>query len=156
MLLDDKIASVLKDPLKNKGYDLVKVDVSLGSKAVVEVFIDRFDNQPVSIDDCVAVSQLASAILDVEDFIQGRYNLNVSSPGENRPLHTEKDFERFCGNEVTIELVNPHDGRKKFNGKLAKIEDSIVYLKEAENNSSEIEINFCDIKKANVRRVFKV
>jgi ribosome maturation factor RimP len=157
LLLGDKIASVLKDPLENKGYDLVKVDVSLGSRAAVEVFIDRFDNQPVSIDDCVAASQLASAILDVEDLIQGKYNLNVSSPGESRPLRTEKDFERFCGNEIIVELLNPSDeGKKKFRGTLIKIEDSIIYLKEAKNNSSETKINFSDIKKASVRRVFKI
>lgn len=156
MVLGDKIASVLKDPLENKGYDLVKVDVVLGSKASVEIFIDRFDNQPVSIDDCVAASQLASAILDVEDLIQGKYNLNVSSPGENRPLRTEKDFERFCGNEVTVELVAPsEEGKKKVKGTLLKIENAIVYVKEAKNES-ETKINFSDIKKASVRRVFKI
>ena len=156
MVLGDKIASVLKDPLENKGYDLVKVDVVLGSKASVEIFIDRFDNQPVSIDDCVAASQLASAILDVEDLIQGKYNLNVSSPGENRPLRTEKDFERFCGNEVTVELVAPsEEGKKKVKGTLLKIENAIVYVKETKNES-ETKINFSDIKKASVRRVFKI
>lgn len=156
MVLGDKIASVLKDPLENKGYDLVKVDVVLGSKASVEIFIDRFDNQPVSIDDCVAASQLASAILDVEDLIQGKYNLNVSSPGENRPLRTEKDFERFCGNEVTVELAAPsEEGKKKIKGTLLKIENAIVYVKEAKNES-ETKIHFSDIKKASVRRVFKI
>ena len=156
MVLGDKIASVLKDPLENKGYDLVKVDVILGSKASVEIFIDRFDNQPVSIDDCVAASQLASARLDVEDLVQGKYNLNVSSPGESRPLRTEKDFERFCGNEVTVELVAPsEEGKKKVKGTLLKIENAIVYVKEAKNES-ETKINFGDIKKASVRRVFKI
>lgn len=156
MVLGDKIASVLKDPLENKGYDLVKVDVVLGSKASVEIFIDRFDNQPVSIDDCVAASQLASAILDVEDLIQRKYNLNVSSPGESRPLRTEKDFERFCGNEVTVELVAPsEEGKKKIKGTLLKIENAIVYVKEAKNES-ETKVNFSDIKKASVRRIFKI
>ncbi len=156
MVLGDKIASALKDPLEDKGYDLVKVDVVLGSKASVEIFIDRFDNQPVSIDDCVAASQLASTILDVEDLVQGKYILNVSSPGESRPLRTEKDFKRFCGNEVTVELVAPsEEGKKKVKGTLLKIENAIVYVKEAKNES-ETKVNFGDIKKASVRRVFKI
>ena len=156
MVLGDKIASALKDPLEDKGYDLVKVDVVLGSKASVEIFIDRFDNQPVSIDDCVAASQLASTILDVEDLVQGKYILNVSSPGESRPLRTEKDFKRFCGNEVTVELVAPsEEGKKKVKGTLLKIENAIVYVKEAKNES-ETKVNFGDIKKASVHRVFKI
>lgn len=156
MVLSEKITSVLKNPLENKGYDLVRVDVKLGSNAVVEIFIDRFDCQPVSIDDCVVASQLSSAILDVEDFIKGKYNLNVSSPGEIRPLYTENDFKRFCGNEVAIELAKPSDeGKKKLKGTLIKIENSVVYLKEIKN-TSETAINFGDIKKANIRRVFKI
>ena len=156
LTLNDKISAAVKDQLENRGYDLVKVDVVLGSKAAVDIFIDRFDGKPVSIDDCVSASQLISAILDVENIILGKYNLNISSPGEFRPLNTERDFERFCGQEIVVELNNPIEGEKrKLKGQLNKIDNSIVFLKE-KGKVSETKIDFSNIKKANVHRVFKI
>lgn len=157
MNINDKISVAIKDQLEYRGYDLVSVNVVLGSRAAVDLFIDRLDGKPVSIDDCVAVSQIASAVLDVEDIIQGKYNLNVSSPGETRPLRTENDFERFCGGDVTIELENPinESGKKKIRGILQKIENSVVYLSE-KHQENDTKIEFSEIKKAVLHRVFKI
>ncbi|MBR1735257.1 MAG: ribosome maturation factor RimP [Alphaproteobacteria bacterium] len=157
MALNNKISEIIKDQLKNKGYDLVKVDVSFGSKASVNIDIDRFDGKPVSIDDCVTANQLISAILDVENLIHEKYNLNVSSPGEFRPLNNEDDFQRFCGHDVVIELNQPikENGQRKLRGVLLKIDNSVVYLNE-KNESSETKIDFSNIKKASVHRVFKI
>lgn len=156
MTLNDKISVAVRNQLENKGYDLVKVDVILGSKAAVDIFIDRFDKKPVSVDDCVSASQLISAILDVENIIQGKYNLNVSSPGEFRPLNVKQDFERFCGQEVVIELSNPTEKEKrKLHGQLKKVDDSVIFVQE-KGKDSETAIGFNNIKKASVHRVFKI
>lgn len=160
MSIESKIDDFLREPLKAKGYDLAKITVKGGKNSVVDISIDRFDGNPVSVDDCVAASTLISAILDVEDVVRGRYNLNVGSPGEYRPLRRIEDFERFCGNEVKIELVSPIEGRKKIAGRLVKIEqnsdDVVVYLNEECNTvAAATSIDYDNIRKASVKRAFR-
>ena len=158
-MLVDKIADLIRDALKHKGYDLAKVHVVSGQKMAIEIFIDRFDEEPISINDCVAASRTISAILDVEDIIREKYNLNISSPGEYRPISTIADFERFCGRSIKLELLAPVENKKKFEGVLVKIEqninDVVVYLRE-ECNTVEATIGFVfdNIKKASVKRNF--
>jgi ribosome maturation factor RimP len=130
-----------------------------GQSATVEIYIDRLDNEPVSVDDCAAASRLISAILDVENFIIGPYNLSISSPGEERPLTRINDYERFCGENIKIELCSAVNGRKKIDGRLMKMEvncdDAVVYLKEECNNSDAlIDLSYKNIKKASIKRSF--
>lgn len=160
MAVNSKIDSFIREPLKSKGYDLVKVNVIGGKKTVVDISIDRFDEFPVSMDDCIAASRLISTILDVEDVISSKYNLNVGSPGEYRQIMHLTDYERFCGREISLELFSPLDGRKKISGILLKIEqnsnDAVVYLSEECNTvEAAIGISYGNIKKAKVKRVFK-
>jgi ribosome maturation factor RimP len=100
---------------------------------------------------------LISAILDVEDFINGSYNLEVSSPGEDRPLKKISDFERFCGKDVKIETLVTVNGRSKFCGKLLRTEqnsnDAVVYLREeCDTGAAEFEVPYSSIKRASVKR----
>ena len=157
--LNEKIENAIEGPLDNKGYDVVQVRIIGGKNLMLEVDIDRQDRAPVGIDDCTAASHIISAILDVEDFISSKYYLNVNSPGEKRLLRKVKDFERFCGNDVRIELLNPLNGRKKFSGKLVRIEQNsanvVVYLKEGcDTEAVELGILYKDIAKAYVKRKF--
>ena len=159
MGLNEKIANAIEEPLAGKGYGLVRVLVSGGSRTVVAIDIERLDDAPVTIDDCVEANRLVSAILDVEDFIKNAYTLEVSSPGENRPLTKIGDFERFCGKDVKIELCNPINGKRKVFGKLVRVEqnsdDSVVYLREeCDTEAVELGISYKNIKKASVKRVF--
>lgn len=159
MGIEKKIDDSIREPLKNKGYDLVKISITGGKRTVVDISIDRFDNKPVSVDDCVAASTLISAILDVEDLVHGKYNLDVGSPGEYRCLNRIEDFERFYGNEIKIELISPINDRKKLVGKLVKIEqnsgNAVVYLdEECDTVATITSIAYSNIKKANVKRVF--
>jgi len=87
----------------------------------------------MTIDHCTEVSRVVSALLDVEDPIPGNYQLEVTSPGIDRPLVTLDDFRRFAGFEAKIELARPVDGRKRFRGRLAlpDVPDRVVLLDEA-------------------------
>ena len=161
MLINKQIEIAIKDSLESRGYDLVQVNVFSSGKTIVDISIDRTDGKPVSIDDCTNASRLVSAILDVEDIIKGKYNLNLSSPGEYRPISSIKDFKRFCGEEVRLELHSPIDGKKKFSGNLVKVEqklnDIVVYLREeCDTNTLEVIVDYNNIKKASVRRIFKI
>ena len=81
---------------------------------VLRVFIDSVGG--VNIDDCSRVSRQLSAVLDVEIDLPGAYNLEVSSPGMERPLFSSADFARFVGEVATVKLLSPLDGRRRFKG----------------------------------------
>ncbi|MBO6056576.1 MAG: ribosome maturation factor RimP [Alphaproteobacteria bacterium] len=157
MKLEEKIKEVIEAPLENKGYDLVRVNVVGGKKRlVVGIDIDRLDGKNVTVDDCVEANRLISAILDVEDFINGAYNLEVSSPGESRPLAKIRDFKRFCGQIAKMELANPMQGIKKFTGKIVDVDETenLIKVEIPEEDNREICLSIDDIKRANVKREF--
>jgi ribosome maturation factor RimP len=160
-LLNEKIKAVLEEPIHSRGYELVQLKLSFGAVVSLDIDIDRLDGKPVSVDDCVAVNQVASVILDVENLIDGKYNLNVNSPGEYRPLDNIDSFQRFCGHEIRLELYSKINERRKISGKLLRIEqnanDTIVYLKEeCDTSANETAVFYANVKKAAVRRFFKV
>jgi ribosome maturation factor RimP len=155
--LNEKIIAAVEPSLKHDGYDIVDVNVVGGKHAVVMVNIERLDDTPVTLDDCVRANHLVSAILDVEDFMKGSYNLEVSSPGEYRPLKKISDFERFCSKDVKVELLAAVNGRCKVFGKLLRVEqnanDVVVYLKEeCDTKAIEVKVPYSVIKKASVKR----
>ena len=101
------------------GYELVDIEFSPASgRALLRIFIDRLDGATVTIDDCAQASRLVGAVLDEADPIGRAYDLEVSSPGFDRPLRTRAHFERFLGSEARVELETAVEGRKRFRGRL--------------------------------------
>ena len=97
-----------------------------GRFMTVRLFIDKEGG--VTVDDCADVSRQVSAILDVEDPIADKYNLEVSSPGLDRPLFTLPQFERYIGQDIAVHLRIPVMERRKWQGKLERIENDMVTL----------------------------
>jgi ribosome maturation factor RimP len=93
----------------------------------LQVMAERPDGT-MSIEDCERVSRAVSPILDVEDPIPGRYELEVSSPGIDRPLVRPSDFSTWTGHEAKIEMIEPQSGRKRFRGILQGFDDGMVRL----------------------------
>ena len=125
MLLDDqphhegleaRIAEIVTPTLAHLGYELVRVQVSGKDRPTVQIMADRADETPFTVEDCEAISHAVGAVLDVEDPIRGEWNLEVSSPGIDRPLTRAKDWNRFAGHVATLELNVPLEGRKRFKG----------------------------------------
>ncbi|MEC9483396.1 MAG: ribosome maturation factor RimP [Halomonas sp.] len=109
------------------GFELWGIDyLSQGKHSSLVIYIDSPDG--ITVDDCADVSRQVSGILDVEDPIPGRYQLEVSSPGMDRPLFTLEQFERYRGNTVSLRLRVPFEGRRKYKGVLAGIEGDEVLL----------------------------
>ena len=157
MKLEEKIRRVIEAPLEGKGYDLVRVNVTGGSKRlIIGIDVDRLDGRNVTVDDCVEASRLISAVLDVEDFINGAYNLEVSSPGENRPLAKIRDFKRFCGQVAKMELINPVEGVRKFTGRIVGVDETenSIRVEVPEEDDREICLSIDNVKRANVKRKF--
>ena len=149
--------SELAEPLAaSLGLELAEVEYKQEvGRMVLRIFIDR--DGGVSIDDCSAMSRELAEILDVEDFIRGHYNLEVSSPGLNRPLKKPSDFERFTGRLVkirTFELLADDAGnnRKTFTGELLGLEGGVVRVKLTEGQSASIPLE--KVAKANLEFEF--
>lgn len=98
------------------GYELVRVAVSGKDRPTVQIMADRADGAQITVEDCEAISRALGAVIDVEDPLPGAWNLEVSSPGIDRPLTRVKDWNRFAGHLARAELIAPMDGRKRFSG----------------------------------------
>lgn len=124
------------------GLQLVDIEYRKeGRDFVLRLFIDK--DGGVTLDDCASVSREFSELLDVEDTIPEHYILEVSSPGLNRPLKNDADFERYKGRLVkirTFELIADEEGnkRKTFLGNLAGIENGMVVIKLSEGQTAKI------------------
>jgi ribosome maturation factor RimP len=94
------IKELLEPTLNHMGYELYSLDQSGQSGRTLRISIDH--NEPISIEDCERVSRVAGPLLDRSNLIQGPYDLEVSSPGAERPLRTHHEYERFNGKRVNI------------------------------------------------------
>ncbi len=128
MVDTDAIAQMIEPSLAAMGYRLVRVAVTSGRRATLQIMAERVDDAPMTVDDCALISHSVSALLDVADPIAGAYTLEVSSPGIDRPLVRPEDYDRFAGFEARIELAQPIDGRKRFRGRLLGTADGVVRL----------------------------
>lgn len=152
-MADKKIPEIvmeLASPLaQNAGCFVDDVEFKKeGSDYVLRVIIDVEDdtNGGVSIDQCESVSRALSDVLDTKDPISQAYMLEVTSPGIDRPLKKDKDFERFMGRDIDIGLYKPLNGSKIITGKLLAYEDGIITVL-----ADGKEINFEKEKTAYVR-----
>jgi ribosome maturation factor RimP len=116
-----KIAPIIEPSLEAMGYDLVRVHWTDGVRKVLQIMAERKDGKEITVEDCTEISHTVSALLDVEAPISAAYNLEISSPGIDRPLTRLKDFENHLGDEVKIEMAIPQQGRKRFRGVLQSV-----------------------------------
>lgn len=132
------------------GFELWGIEyLSQGKQTVVRIYIDSPDG--INVDDCAKVSRQVSGVFDVEDPILGEYNLEVSSPGMERPLFTLEQFKRYVGEQVKVRLRSPFEGRRKFSGQLTGVEDDDVVVAVDDN---EYLLPFDLIDKANIVPTF--
>ena len=99
-----------------------------GHQRTLRIYIDSPDG--IGVDDCSKVSYQVSGVLDVEDPIPGRYQLEVSSPGLDRPLFALSHFERFIGSLVKLQLSRALEGRRRFKARITGVEGQDVVLED--------------------------
>jgi len=155
MALNDvkKLVEDVARPLtESLGLELVEIEYKReGRQMVLRLYIDRQGG--VTLDDCAGLSRELSAILDVEDIVPGRYTLEVSSPGLNRPLKSRADYERHRGRLVKIRTFEPMADdagnlRKTFLGELLGLDGDLVRLKLREGQTASIPLG--SVAKANL------
>lgn len=143
----EKVREIVERVAASEGLELVELEFRGRSpSAVLRVFLDKPGG--ITIADCQSVSHQISAILDVEDPIEGSYTLEVSSPGLDRKLSKPADFERFAGRQVKLALRGPRQGPHHFQGRLLGMEEGKVLL---DTGGGEIlRADYDDIEKANL------
>lgn len=121
-----RLIEQLEPPVEALGYELVDLDVRVGRRGLLRIFIDK--EEGVNLSDCELVSRQLSAFLDVEDPLPGRYVLEVSSPGLDRPLRTLEHFRRFRDCQAKVRLREPRESRRMLNGRLLGIRDESIVM----------------------------
>lgn len=138
--LNELLASVAKA----LGYEFVGCELHRqGRHSMLRVYIDS--EAGVTADDCAKVSRQISAMLDVEDPIQGQYTLEVSSPGLDRPLFEIAHYRKYVGNQIKVRIHVPVEDRRNFVGVLVRVEEAAIYLMV---DGQEIMLPFSNIEKA--------
>lgn len=122
----EALIGLLEPGVGAMGYDLVELElVGAGGNRTLRLYIDAASG--VTLEDCEAVSSAVEEILDAEDPIPGSYQLEVSSPGVERPLRRPEDYRRFSGEKVRVKTFAPISGQRSFTGGLQGLEgDSVV------------------------------
>ena len=146
-----KIQTMIEPSLEAMGYAVVQVKMGEGMRKTLTIMAERTDEVMMSFDDCTEISRMVGALLEVDDPIDGAYNLEVSSPGTDRPLTKLKDFSRFAGQEVKIETMLPVDNRRRFKGVLKGIKNEVITLNMPEGDA---QIAFGNIRAAKLIPVF--
>ena len=127
-MLAEKIETLIAPIIHDLGLELWMCEVhNQGHHSLLRIYIDR-DGKGVTLDDCTEVSRAVGAILDVEDLIKNRYQLEVSSPGLERQLSTATHFARYVGCEVKIKFRVPQNKHKNCHARIEKVEDDKIFL----------------------------
>ncbi len=114
--LESRIAATITPSIEHMGYELVRVLILGRERPTVQVMADRADGAQISVEDCERITHAVSAVLDVDDPLPGAWTLEVSSAGIDRPLTRVKDWVRFAGHQARVEMLMPHEGRRRFTG----------------------------------------
>jgi ribosome maturation factor RimP len=150
----DKVRRIAGPLAAQEGLELIDVEMGGGGgRQILRLYIDKGGG--VSLDDCTAFSRAVSTALDVEDPIEGTYDLEVSSPGLDRPLKTPEHFQKFLGSKVRVKTFGPVpecENRRTFLGILQSYDKGIIAI---EVDGKLFRVPHGLVSKANVEPVFE-
>jgi ribosome maturation factor RimP len=124
--LQDRLTAVAEKVAEYYGVEVVELTHFPGKHQTVRLLLDKKGG--ITIDEIAAVSRRFSADLDIDDVVPGRYTLEVSSPGLDRPLKTQADFRRKVGESVTLKFRDDEGKRKSAKGIIAHVNDTTVTI----------------------------
>ncbi len=125
---EQQLSAMLEPTVEALGFELWGLEyLSQGRHSLLRVYIEAENG--ITVDDCAAVSEQVSGVLDVEDPIAGEYTLEVSSPGVDRPLFRLDQFPGYVGERIELRLRSAFEGRRKFKGILQGIEGEDVVIR---------------------------
>ncbi|QIZ75924.1 ribosome maturation factor RimP [Ferrimonas lipolytica] len=126
--IQQRLTEMLAEPVEMLGYELWGLQfISAGNHSILRLFIDHADG--ISVQACADVSRQVSAVLDVEDPISTEFNLEVSSPGMDRPLFTAEHYQKYLGSDVNVVLNMPMEGKRKWRGEIIAVDGDNISLR---------------------------
>ena len=143
---EERLLALIEPEAEGLGYRIVRVRLSGNRRKRLQVMAERGSDGYMGIDDCGRLSRALSPMLDLKDPIAGEYDLEVSSPGIDRPLMRLEDFERFAGHEAKLETIGSIDGRRRFKGVIAGVSGDEVRLTSSEGG--ELRFKFAGLSDA--------
>lgn len=144
-MTNEKLNELLTPLVTDLGLEFVGIEYSPSrGSSMLRVFIDA-PERPVTIEDCERVSREISALMDVNDPIEGHYTLEVSSPGIDRPLFTIEHFTHFIGSRAKVNVALPIDGRQRFSGEIKAVDGDRIHL---DQDGKEVQITHANVVKA--------
>lgn len=144
--LTQKLWGMLEPVVQHQGYEIIELEAHGAKNGIVRVFLDGPNG--ITLDKCAEFSRLFSDLLDVEDPIQGRYTLEVSSPGLNRPLRKPQHFQKAIGQEVQLKYGPPGAKLTKLRGKLTAADERSIQVQDQVGSTHSVTI--ADVFAANV------
>ena len=145
MDLSGRVEKLIAPTVEALGFDLVRVLISGKRSPRIQVMAEPSDGGAMGVDDCANVSRAISAVLEVDDPVEGAYTLEVSSPGIDRPLVCLEDYERFAGFEARLEASRPIAKRRHFHGRILGVAGDAIRI---EVEGDPFEVPFSDIRRA--------
>ena len=140
----EAIRALLAPTLAARSYGLVRVRLTAAGRRTLQVMVERLDGKAMTVDDCADVSGVVSALLEAKDLIEGTYQLEVTSPGIDRPLMNAEDFKRYMGYAASVTLSAPREGQRKIQGLIVGVVDSGIEI-EPEGKREKVTVCFSDI-----------
>ncbi|PIP80954.1 MAG: ribosome maturation factor RimP [Gammaproteobacteria bacterium CG22_combo_CG10-13_8_21_14_all_40_8] len=141
-----RLNEIIQPAVAASGYEFVGIEYKpAGKHSILCVYIDHENG--ISVDDCAICSHQISALLDVEDPIAGEYNLQVSSPGLDRPLFNAAQFQQYLGEEVKVKLHSAVKGQRNLKGKISQVVEDEISIK---TESEVLTFNIHQLNRANI------
>lgn len=126
--IEERVIALIEPTAAGLGYRIVRVRLSGNRRKRLQIMAERMSDGLMGIDDCGRLSRALSPVFDLEDPVQGEYDLEISSPGIDRPLMRIEDFERFIGFEAKCETAAMSEGQRRFKGVIAAVEGEAIVL----------------------------
>jgi ribosome maturation factor RimP len=133
-MVSEKLNKIIEPTLNDLGFSLVRVRFSgVGAdgkaRSQLQIMAEPIESREMTVEDCTLISRQLAAVLDVEDPISEAYQLEVSSPGMDRPLTRLVDFTRFSGELAKVSLLQARNGQKRFRGRLGGVDEgNLIHL----------------------------
>jgi len=141
-----QVSDLIEPILSEMGLELIDVEyLSDRGRWVLRIYMDK--DGGITLDDCAMVSGELGDLIDIKNFIEHEYVLEVSSPGLNRPLKKEADFIRVIGKRIKVKTRTPVEGRRNFTGILKDFRDQKLII---EYEGGLVILAWTDIEKANL------
>ena len=145
--VEERILNAIQPEADALGIEVVRIRMMGGRTPTLQIMIEKTEGG-TDVEDCADFSRAISPALDVHDFIDNKYHLEISTPGIDRPLTRAKDFAAWMGHLAKVELKIPIDGRRRFQGEITGEENGVVTL--LMEDETELEANVSEMSKASL------